>query len=591
MSKLEDLPDEILIEICLYLTSIDTLNAFGYLNTRIERTITQFRSDIDYQYLTHSQFQRFTSIHLSYNAEYIRKLTFNCWYTPGAISSFHQLTQQYEDLHEFLPLLEQINLFYFNNRDVDILRKILSIETVCIEFDSQVPLLYSTQTQLDHYLFCVPNSIKDLRLYGSERGLSLKHYVSVRPSKTLEKLIISVSTLDDLILLFRRAPFLTKLHVEINRFDYAPPRQYAAVNIMPKHLKDFQLWLKDKQILLFQSLYVLLINMPSIERLGLEIESDDIEYASGFHWKELLTDLPNLSHFEMGLKLSIGFGNVPIDVTPHLETFSANSIDVCCYADTHVLYIDTIPYNFNNPVGIMTSPRASQAQSTNSKVFKQTPRNVSVIYLNGRHQATSTQDWLTVIQRFPRVRAVDLMSINVTDELASDYPVFQLSNLTVLRLIRSTKCNINLSLFLYLTNQNVTPRLRTLTTMYGDLIYLCKRLSDDLSFQQIKELCIYAHGADGRIRLKDLDLLLKYFPNLEYVWFNLESSRTINKYANSIIEKLLFSIKNLICLRIVVKKHFLRMPNSQTIERLCQIDNCDQVKIINDKKEFSIWKK
>ena len=56
LSKLEDLPDEILIEICIYLNTIDVINAFGQLNSRLERTISQYRRDADLHHLTFSQF-------------------------------------------------------------------------------------------------------------------------------------------------------------------------------------------------------------------------------------------------------------------------------------------------------------------------------------------------------------------------------------------------------------------------------------------------------------------------------------------------------------------------------------------------------
>jgi hypothetical protein len=602
LSKLEDLPDEILIEICIYLNAIDIINAFGQLNSRLERTITQFRSDINLQYLTLKQFQQFCFHLLPYNAEYIVKLTFNTWYSPGEICLFNKSIIQYKSLHEFLPSLKQLWLINFSNKHIDILPKILSIEKVMIDIDAQIPLLNSTKKLLDEYFFCTPNTIKELRLYGAEEGIGLQHNVPIIINQYLEKLIISVTTLDDLILIFRRVPYLKKLHIEINIFSTDLPKQYATIEIMPKYIKDFHLWIKDKRLLIFDDLYNILINMSTIERLSLEIETDDIEYSQGYRWKELFSNLPNLSRLDMGLKIWIGWESVPIDVTPYLETFKKNHFNVCCYADTRVLFIDVIPYDFDNTTGIMTSPRASNAKSTNIELFQQRSRRVNTLCFDGRHESTLINDWLNVIKRFSRIQVLDIVSINISDEIENEFiennKQLCLPNLTILRYIRSTKCKVNMSFFMYLANNDIlAPRLRTLTIMYGDLIYLCKRLPRNFCFKRFKELCVYSNGADGLICLKDIEFLLNTFPNLEHFWLYVQSSRTINRNAELIAEKFLCSLSNLISFRLSCKKDSLRLPlfNDKNacltwIKRVCGLDNLEQIHITVGKKELAIWK-
>ncbi|CAF1181960.1 unnamed protein product [Rotaria sordida] len=601
LSKLEDLPDEILIEICIYLNAIDVINAFGQLNNRLERTIRQFRSDINLQYLTLKQFQRCCFHLLPYNAEYIVKLTLNTWYSPGEISLFNKSIAKYNSLHDFLPSLKQLWLINFSNQDVDILPKILSIERLMIDIDSQIPLLQSTRILLDQYLFCTSNTIKELRLYGAEEGIILQHDVAVMMCQWLEKLIISVATLDDLILILRRAPNLVKLHIEVNIFSVDVPKQYATVDMMPKYMKDFHLWIKDKRLLIFDDLYNILINMPTIERLSLEIETDDILYSQGYRWKELLSNLPKLSRLDMGLKIWIGWESVPIDVTPYLETFIKNGIEVCCYADTRVLFIDTIPYDFDNTTGVMTSPRASDAKATNMELFQQQARKVNTVCFDGRHELTSINDWLNVIKRFPNIQVLDITSINVYDQTEDEFlennQQLRLSNLAILRYIRSTKCKVNIPFFMYLANNTIlAPRLRTLTIMYGDLIYLCKRLKID-SFPRFKELCVYNNGADGLICLDDIKLLFKFFPNLEHFWLHVQSNRTINRSTVLITEHFLCSLPKLISFRLSCKKGSLRLSSLYDnntyltwIKRVCGVDNQEQIHTIIRKKELAIWK-
>ncbi len=602
LSKLEDLPDEILIEICIYLNAIDVINAFSQLNTRLERTIIQFRKDINLQHLTLNQFQQCCFRLIPSNAEYIVKLTINTWYSPGEIHLFNKSIIQYKSLHEFLPSLKQIWLINFSNKDIDILPKLLSIEKVMIDIDAQIPLFYSTKILLDQYLFCTPNTIKELRLYDSEEGIRLQHDVKIMKCQYLEKLIISVATLDDLILIFRRAPNLIRLHIEVSVFSTDLPKQYATVGTMPKRMKDFHLWIKDKRLLVFDDLYNILTNMPTIERLSLEIETDDVQYSQGYRWKELFSNLTKLSRLDMGLKIWLGWNKVPIDVDPYLQTFVENGLEVCCYADTRVLFIDAIPYAFDTATGVMTSPYASRAKATNMKLFQQQSRRVNTLCFDGRHELTSVNDWLRVISRFPGIQVLDIVSINISDEIDREFfennKQLRLPNLTILRYIRSTKCKVNVPLFMYLADNTIlAPRLRALTMMYGDLMYICKRLPINFSFKRFTELRTYANGADGLICLKDIQLILKIFPNLEHFWIHVQSSRTINRTAEMITENVLYSLSNLISFRLSCKKHSLRLPSFEDdnacliwIKRVCKLDNPEQIHVTIGKKEIAIWK-
>ncbi|CAM4763295.1 unnamed protein product [Rotaria magnacalcarata] len=133
--------------------------------------------------------------------------------------------------------------------------------------------------------------------------------------------------------------------------------------------------------------------------------------------------------------------------------------------------------------------------------------------------------------------------------------------------------------------------------MYGDLIYLCKRLPIDVCFKRFTELCIYSNGADGHIRKEDTGLILNFFPNLEHFWLHAQSSRTLNRSVEFIAETLLCSLPKLISLRISCRKDSLRVPSFNDddtchswIKRVCGIDNPEDIHIIVGKKELAIWK-
>jgi hypothetical protein len=132
--------------------------------------------------------------------------------------------------------------------------------------------------------------------------------------------------------------------------------------------------------------------------------------------------------------------------------------------------------------------------------------------------------------------------------------------------------------------------------MYGDLIYLCKRL-DGCILERIKELWLYAGDADGHVILKDVNLLLKTFPCLYHFFFNNQSSRLINRHLQSIIEMILCSSPKLISFRISCNvgslNLFASMDNEawhSWIKRICALDQHESIHVTINKKMLAIWK-
>ncbi|CAF5095204.1 unnamed protein product, partial [Rotaria magnacalcarata] len=263
LSKLEKLPDEILLEICVYLKPYDIINSFGQLNRRLERTISQYRRDADLHHLTFSQFYRWSNHLLSYTATSIVNLVVSNWNSPGQIYLFNQLTKDYDSLHDLFPNINQLRLIDFTNADVEILSKLARIKKVFIDADALVSLSYSTHILLDKYIFCSSNHFKEIRLWGVENGIRLQHDVNVLKNVQLERLTISVAFLDDFILIFRRSPNLVHFNVEVVQHTTKILRQNATIEMLPKHLKFFHFQTTDKQVLSYEDLDKLVSNMPT----------------------------------------------------------------------------------------------------------------------------------------------------------------------------------------------------------------------------------------------------------------------------------------------------------------------------------------
>ncbi|CAF2092301.1 unnamed protein product [Rotaria magnacalcarata] len=598
-SKFEKLPDEIILEICLYLRPFEIINEFGQLNTRLNRTISQFRRNADIHHLTLDQYQRWYWHLLPDTAEYIISLVLSNWNSPGQIYRFNKSTENYTSLCNLLPNLKQLRLIDFSNEDIDILPKLAMIDKISIDIDGLKPLLQTTKHLLDYYLFCACFSFKEIRLWVGEGGIRLQHSAKLRVNPCLEQLTIVVANVDDLILLFKRAPNLIKLYVEISTFSSSKSYEYVTYAAMPKKLTDFHVQTNNQKALTFEGLFIIMIHIPTIKRLSLDIETYDIDYGDGLCWVLLISRLPNLKSLYFRIRIWIGTGIKSIDINPFIESFERANLPVVCYADKRVIYIDTIPYDmheFKTNMCVTTSPTVKYAKTTDEELYQRRAHGVQSLLLCARHEQTPIDNWLYVLNRFPYIRALDLMAVNIIDQTNLNEQL-RLPRLIALRYVRSTRCEINIPFFLLLvTNNNVTPILRALTVMYGDIIHLCKRLSNFTS-HRLQELWLFGSDTDGRIIVKDIDLLLSAFPNLHHLSFVMQSSRCLNRNLENIIEMILLTLPNLISFRLICRRGSLQLPilsdndkRKTWIRRVCGLNDNEEICWVINKKEISIWK-
>jgi hypothetical protein len=346
------------------------------------------------------------------------------------------------------------------------------------------------------------------------------------------------------------------------------------------------------------------MNIPTIEFLSLDMDTNDNDYADGYHWKNILTSLNNLKHIYFKIRIWLTADLLCLDLNTILESFKQTNIPICCYMDTKILHIDTLPYDmtqFDTNMSVTTSPSAKLAKTTNMELFNQRSRRVQTLIVDGQHEPTSINDYLSVIDRFSGIEILQINAINIEEEeddiIEIDKKNFRLPRLGYLHYIRSTSCKVHMPFFMFLTNNlAITPRLKALSMMYGDLIYLCKRLSG-CTLERIKELWLYAGDADGHVISKDIQLLLKTFPCLYHFFFNNQSSRLINRHLRSIIEMILCSSPKLISFRISCNKGSLKLSSLMDdevcylwIKRICHLDNREQIHVTVNKKMLAIWK-
>ena len=603
LAKFERLPDEILLEICRYLRPLEVIEGFGRLNGRLDRTISQFRRNLDVHHLTLKQYQRWSAHFLPYTARDIVSLVLSNWNSPGQIYLFNQSIERYASLRQLFPSITQLRLIGFHRNDIGILSKLSMIARILIDVDALKPLLYDTECLLDRSLFCSSYSFKEIRLWLGETGLRLQSSASIVVNPALENLTIVLTCIDDLIVLFKRAPNLVKLHVHLSQSSANRPAQYVVNEAMPRKLTDLHIQTTDRRALAFDDFFVLMIHIPSIQRLSLDIETNDLDYADGLCWMFLKSRLPQLKHLYFRIRLWIGTGMMPIDIDPFLESFVRTRLPVICYADTRVLHVDTIPYVMYQAqanVSVTTSPCAKLAKATDHHLLEQRAFGVQSLCMRGRYEPTVLVDWLHVLRRFPGIRALDLTAMNIVNTAmdSEQQPPLCLSRLIALRCVRSKRCHIDLPLFLLLVkNRSVAPHLRALTVMYGDLIHLCKRLPND-TFERIQELWLLSSDTDGRVIPKDMQALLQAFSSSSHFTFFMQNSRAINRHVEEVLGLILSSLPNLISVRMICKKGSFRLHSlaqddqrrAAWLTRVLPGNDCKELHWVIDNREISIWK-
>ncbi|CAF1117643.1 unnamed protein product [Rotaria sordida] len=98
--------------------------------------------------------------------------------------------------------------------------------------------------------------------------------------------------------------------------------------------------------------------------------------------------------------------------------------------------------------------------------------------------------------------------------------------------------------------------------MYNDLIYLLRTTSPTINGSHIKKLCLYCNGADGAIRLIDLNYVIVTFPLLEHLTIEVTSNNLIQRNQTEIIEELITSFEQLRSFRILCQRGTLQLAQT-----------------------------
>lgn len=224
----EQLPDELLLTVCSYLTCFDVLKSFNDLNSRFNRTIQSYRQNLDLRSLSLRQFYSYSRwIRTSFGVQ-VRSLTLS-----NAVPSVRQLVlfrRQIDPFERILLNLERLVLIDHYDDELDLylplINQLKHLKELKINFvknrnESTLSTFLSQMLSNNFVIFDQSAKRRKTNPIQLERlSLTGTGFLKLTPfyNETIRHLTIEIENLDDLLEIFLGFESLRDLHVNIKQF-------------------------------------------------------------------------------------------------------------------------------------------------------------------------------------------------------------------------------------------------------------------------------------------------------------------------------------------------------------------------------------
>ena len=224
----EQLPDELLLMICSYLSSYDILKSFNDLNYRLNCTISQFRQNLDLRSLNLRQFNRYCKLIRFSFGNQIRSLILS-----NAVPSVRQLVlfrRQIEPFEQILLNLERLTLIDHYDDELDLylplINQLYCLKELKINFiknrNESTLTTFLSQILTNNFIIFdqLPKRRKRNPLTLEKLSLTGTGYLKLTPicNDTITHLTIEIENLDDLLEIFHGFDNLKYLNVNIKHY-------------------------------------------------------------------------------------------------------------------------------------------------------------------------------------------------------------------------------------------------------------------------------------------------------------------------------------------------------------------------------------
>ncbi|CAF3124977.1 unnamed protein product [Rotaria socialis] len=338
-SKLENLPDEILLEICKYLLCADILLSFVGLNQRIMQMITQYRHHTSLYKASIAKSNYLCVNILPEIGSQIRSILIDCCYSILQDDLFIKYFGKKMSI--VFPQLEKISLVSYQYKQlIDILNSLHDLKhLVEIRLYNLFPIHKSNQLIATPSLMQANNHRFTTILIDDESS-SLgfnQHdcYLNVI------RLQVKLQTIADLSTLFSSIPNVQYLDV-IMEENGSSSRHFDGLDLSCLyHLTDFKL-VCTKQPWIFEDLLVLFAQIPNVRCLSLFLFTSDTRFIQS---DIIISSLPStIQQFNYAIYL-LHF--TPFDQIDEIITTWSPSHEVTCFFHDTFLLVHTLPWHFD----------------------------------------------------------------------------------------------------------------------------------------------------------------------------------------------------------------------------------------------------
>ncbi|CAF3370437.1 unnamed protein product [Rotaria socialis] len=307
-----DLPNEIILMICRFLSPIQVINAFLSYDFRMFSCITEYHLTIDLSKCSYTDLQVYLNLLVTKRIQPLT-LTISNVSMPTQIKIFFDafssiLNFCFNHVHQ-LSLLEcttsDISNLEFDLRRFELLRSLRIVEAEWNNYGSSID--YSKIEYMRNLLF--NNNLNSL----TELELSIREGIVLdkqqRPKLNLKRLTITLQTVDDLFILFDGlTPNLIFLNVTI-RLSTACKRS-SIPRFWPQqlmsHLIEFQITTDQKVALTLDHLRGIVMSLAGVEKFVIDVKqwvSKDQKFIEGNQMEMLFSEfMPQLRHFHCFIK-------------------------------------------------------------------------------------------------------------------------------------------------------------------------------------------------------------------------------------------------------------------------------------------------
>jgi hypothetical protein len=388
------LPDEMILQVCSYLRGVDVLYAFFNLNARLNVTISGYCAYVNLMAVSHQQFDYVVSCILPKIGVSVRFFVIHgSWETIMSFEAFAVLFTSQTSLT--FPLLQRLTLRWFTAErllsfidNLQNLSRLIELDIRGLKGITQDILLKKVLTANSDRLEIVSFDQDSADLNVSEDDETVSY-------PNIQELMINVVSNQMLIRLFKLVPNVRRLCVFLDEVSNSPQSKQELVNLSSLvHLIDFEL----RSINLFwtfDEIASLLQHMPSLQRLALDLRTDD----------ERLVNRKNLAAV---LPLSVTQIHFYIRYHFPMQNFEA-SILVNSWPDhmpiTYLLDEEWDRILFHTiPLGLrsVSLPAAIGKQMLSGWKYMQQAEDLFL------YNATSMIEILSVLQHFRRLRTLTI---------------------------------------------------------------------------------------------------------------------------------------------------------------------------------------